>query len=217
MDNRAGDLSIDGSYRDIVRYVERCFDQHGDNHLGVGWPNRADALTRYQVMLEVIRPGTTTPCSLLDFGCGLAHLYQYILDDGRTDIDYFGLDISTALLTIARAKYPSISFYEIDVLRDDQPLPHADYVVMNGVFTVKSTLSFDEMRDYAYTVLQRVFPTARVGLAFNVMSKNVDWERDDLFHLPLDDVTGFLTRHLSRNYIIRNDYGLYEYTAYVFH
>ena len=48
------------------------------------------------------------------------------------------------------------------------------------------------------------------------MSKNVDWERDDLFHLSHDLLSDFLCRKITRNYIIRNDYGLYEYTVYLF-
>ena len=48
------------------------------------------------------------------------------------------------------------------------------------------------------------------------MSKNVDWERDDLFHWGLDELTAFLTKDISRRFVLRNDYGLYEYTVYVY-
>jgi hypothetical protein len=48
------------------------------------------------------------------------------------------------------------------------------------------------------------------------MSKQVDWERDDLFYLSLDDLAKCLTSQVTRNFVIRNDYGLYEYTAYVY-
>jgi hypothetical protein len=48
------------------------------------------------------------------------------------------------------------------------------------------------------------------------MSKHVDWEREDLFHLPFDRLTSFLTNRLSRHFVIRHDYGLYEYTTYVY-
>ncbi len=30
-------------------------------------------------------------------------------------------------------------------------------------------------------------------------------------------LVNFLTRELSRHFIIRNDYGLYEYTTYLYH
>jgi hypothetical protein len=91
-----------------------------------------------------------------------------------------------------------------------------DYVVMNGVFTEKRELTFDEMFDYFKQVMRVVFPKVRQGLAFNVMSKAVDWERDDLFHLPTDLLIAFLVKELSRHFIIRNDYGLYEYTVYLY-
>jgi hypothetical protein len=56
----------------------------------------------------------------------------------------------------------------------------------------------------------------RRGIAFNVMAKAVDWERDDLFHVPTDDLIAFLVNQLSRQFVLRNDYGLYDYTTYVY-
>ena len=43
-------------YLSIVAHYERCLEKHGDTYLGVDWPNREDADTRYEVMLEVINP-----------------------------------------------------------------------------------------------------------------------------------------------------------------
>ena len=48
------------------------------------------------------------------------------------------------------------------------------------------------------------------------MSKIVDWERDDLFHLPMDDAARLLHRLAGRHVRMRADYGLYEYTAYAY-
>ena len=48
------------------------------------------------------------------------------------------------------------------------------------------------------------------------MSAQVEWKRDDLFHLPLDRLADFLSANLSRHFVIRNDYGLYEYTVYIY-
>ena len=69
---------------------------------------------------------------------------------------------------------------------------------------------------FASDIIRAAFDTARIGIAFNVMSKNVDWERDDLFHWGLDELTAFLTKDISRRFVLRNDYGLYEYTVYVY-
>jgi SAM-dependent methyltransferase len=204
-------------YLDIVAHYESCLDQHGDTHRGVDWPSLADARTRYGVMLDVIKPvATGEKVRLLDFGCGASHLYEYMLERGLQGIDYVGLDLSEEFVRLSRVKYPQNVYHCVDALADGAVLPAFDYAVMNGVFTEKRDLSFDEMLAYFQRLVGKVFEAAGTGVAFNVMSKQVDWERDDLFHLPLDMLAGFLTKELTRNFVIRNDYGLYEYTVYIY-
>lgn len=203
-------------YLSIVCHYESCLEKYGDTNLGVDWPNKEDADTRYRVMLEVIKKDTSGKVSLLDFGCGASHLYEYILRHKLDNIEYSGLDLSEKFISLSRRKFPSTSYYCLDILDDDVSLPDFDYIVMNGVFTEKRDLSFDEMFVYFKRVVSRMFSKARIGIAFNVMSSHVDWERDDLFHLPLDTLAAFLTKELTRDFIIRNDYGLYEYTTYVY-
>jgi cyclopropane fatty-acyl-phospholipid synthase-like methyltransferase len=131
-------------------------------------------------------------------------------------IDYGGLDLSEKYLAFAKRKFPTLPYYHLDVLDDDAALPTFDYVVMNGIFNYKGDQSYDEMLAYFRRLLSVMFAKSKVGLAFNVMSKQVDWERDDLFHLPFDEIASFLTKHLSRHFVIRHDYGLYEYTVYLY-
>lgn len=199
----------------IVEHYEECLARHGDTHLGVDWPNSEDANTRYRVMLELLRD-ITTPASLLDFGCGASHLYPVLLSSHCRNLSYAGLDASHAFCELSRGKYPGNHYYCLDVLSEPDALPVHDYVVMNGVFTEKRNLTYEQMFDYFQRVVRVVYGKARKGIAFNVMSKLVDWERDDLFHLALDDLAPFIVKELSRNFVIRNDYGLYEYTVYVY-
>lgn len=204
-------------YRPIVEHYESCLRRHGDNHRGVDWPNAADAEMRYRVMLEVIREQPQQPVRLLDLGCGASHLYQYLQEVQREGIDYSGLDLSHEFIRLCRTKFPDRTYYCIDVLDPANEIPAFDYVVMNGVFTEKRSLSFAVMWNYVQAMLERAFEIAAIGMAFNVMSKHVDWERDDLFHVPFDLLAEFLKHHVSRHFVIRNDYGLYEYTVYVYH
>lgn len=203
-------------YSKIVSHYEGCLEKYGDSHLGVDWPNRADAETRYQVMLDVIRTPIQSSISLLDFGCGASHLYDYIQRNNLNHIAYHGLDISQKFIALSKQKYPVNPYYCLDLLQDDSNLPVFDFVVMNGVFTEKRELSFDQMFEYFKQMITQVFKHARIGIAFNVMSSHVDWERDDLFHLPMDVAADFLVKNISRDFVIRNDYRLYEYTIYVY-
>lgn len=202
----------------IVKHYEGCLQTHGDNHLGVDWPKKEDVNKRYKVMLDIIRfaGDNSIKANVLDFGCGAAHLFQYIIDEKIDNINYTGLDVSETFTLLSKKKFPEISFFCADILDSETTLPQFDYIIMNGVFTEKRELKFDEMWEYFCSMLIKIFPFANRGIAFNVMSKAVDWERDDLFHVPADLLIDFLTKKLTRNFIIRNDYGLYEYTTYLY-
>ena len=210
-------MTISPPYRRIVEHYEACLERHGDTHLGVDWPKAEDVDVRHRVMLDVIRPrpaGATV--SVLDFGCGASHLYEHLRREGRTDLEYAGLDLSPRFVELSRAKFPENRYWQLDVLADDlSDLPRFDYAVLNGVFTEKLDLSF-EMLDFFERTVTAVFGLVDDGIAFNVMSKHVDWEREDLFHLPLDTLGAFLTGSVSRNFVVRSDYGLHEYTTYVY-
>lgn len=208
----------DKKYLAIISHYESCLRRHGDTHLGVDWPKKEDADTRYQVMLEVIKRGAkgSPKVTLLDFGCGASHLYEYMLKKQINGVEYSGLDLSDEFIRLSTSKFPNLTYYHADILEDTYALPFFDYIVINGVFTLKCDLSFTEMLDFFQKTVLRTFQRARVGIAFNVMSKQVDWERHDLFHLPLDTLASFLNHDVSRNFVIRHDYRLYEYTTYVY-
>ncbi len=202
-------------YLPIIAFCEEWLSKHGDNALGVGWP-RADAEDRYRVMLDLMRP-SSSPVTLLDFGCGASHLYEYILRNGIDRIRYSGLDLSDRFLELSRSKFPEVVYHRVDLLDPASgSLPSFDYVVMNGIFNYRGALSQDDMFEYLCTLVRRVNDMATIGFAFNVMTKQVDWERDDLFHLPVDRLLTFLSREVSRHVVIRHDYGLYRYTVYVY-
>lgn len=211
-------MNTENIYSTIVNHYEDCLEKHGDTHLGVDWPKLEDVNTRYRVMLDVIgfKHKSFEDCTLLDFGCGASHLFEYMKTTEYNAVKYNGLDISTKFVELSSAKYPLNKYFCLDILTQSNLLPKFDYVIMNGVFTEKRELSFDQMFDYFKVLLQAVFEKTEKGLAFNVMSKAVDWERWDLFHLPTDLLIDFVTKNLSRNFVIRNDYGLYEYTMYLY-
>lgn len=200
----------------LKNHYEACLDAHGDSHLGVNWSRLEDAEKRHEVMLDMIRPVDGRRLSVLDFGCGASHFYEYLRERGRDDIDYTGLDISEKFVALSRAKYPDNAYHCMDFLSPEATLPTYDYVVMNGVFTNRTGMSHAQMEAFFTTLVAKLFPHVHVGLAFNAMTKHVDWEREDLFHLPFDTLAAFLKAEVSRRFVIRSDYGLYDYTTYVY-
>ncbi len=203
------------------RYISEACEEdllkYGDSFRGAGYTkSAAEATQRYGLMLGVVRE-VDEPVTLLDFGCGLGHLLDYLDREQRyRHVQYTGLDLSPKYLQAAKARRPDASFVLLDVLESDQRLADFDYVIMNGVFNFRGHVTEESMLRYWQQLLSVMFKHCRRGMAFNVMSTLVDWQREDLFHLSFDTMARYVSQALSRHFVVRHDYGAYEYTTYVY-
>jgi dTDP-4-amino-4,6-dideoxygalactose transaminase len=167
-------------------------------------------------MLDLLGRDASQPAVLCDLACGTGELVAHLRRRGMAHVTYRGIDRSELALAHARRKFPGETFIGLDITAPGTDLRalECDYLVICGLFTRKGTVSSEQMWTFMEAVLGRVWPLARRGIAFNVMSTAVDWQRDDLFHVPMDAVAGLLHRLAGRRVTMRADYGLYEYTAY---
>jgi SAM-dependent methyltransferase len=207
--------------RGIPQFLSQVCDEelieYGDTARGAGYTRGEEvANVVYQVMLDVVRP-SPGHVSILDLGCGTGRLVDYAQRTGiAARMDYRGLDLSELAIDTARRKFPHLSFGRADVLEDEAALGDPDYIIMNGLFQWRGPLSRETMRRYWQSLLAVAFRHARLGIAFNAMTSLVEWEREDLFHLPLEEMVAFVSVELSRHFVVRHDYGVYEYTTYVY-
>jgi SAM-dependent methyltransferase len=209
---------MSADYQILIDYYEQCFEQHGAIPQGVDWPNAKDLATRLSVMLAVsFLDQEDTPIQLLDLGCGYGALLDHIKEQDLLErFTYKGIDLSEKMIQAAQKRHGSHYFQVKNILTNQLEQNSFDYVVMNGVFTEKRDLSQEQMEAFFFNMIQEAFKLCRKGMAFNVMNYHVDWYRDELFYLPLDKMFALIKQNLSRHIIFRADYGLYEYTVYVY-
>ena len=86
----------------------------------------------------------------------------------------------------------------------------------NAELRTRNTQLQNEMSEFLCDTLEKIWPKINKGIAFNLMSTLVDYQRDDLYHVSMDQICQYLVDNFSRNFVIRNDYGLYEYTIYLY-
>ena len=199
-----------------MQSCEELFLEHGDNYLGQGWTkSQINTDRRRDVMLGVMG-GRLGPTSLLDLGCGTGQLLEHMRERAYADVEYTGLDVSAMFIDTARAKFPDVTFHLGDLLSDDLQLPVFDYVIINGLFTYKGPMSFDEMVDWWRRLVTAAMRHARVGVAFNTTSPHVDWTRDDLFHAPLQMLADFVAASECPRFRLRHDFELFETAVYAY-
>jgi len=204
----------------LRQHYEECLKREGATPKGVDWPNGFDLAARFQSLLAILEPSSqldTRPIHLLDLGCGPGLLLDYLAHrPGIASFEYYGIDISWPMVLAARQRWPEKRFEVRDIVSDPLADQSVDIVVMNGVLTEKQGISREKMISLAESLIDAAFRASRLGIAFNVMSKHVDWEREDLFHWGFDEVANFLKSRVSRHFLFKSDYALYEFTTYVY-
>lgn len=209
----------DKRYYEIGTHYAECLRKHGDSHFGVDWPTQEGAVRRYDVMIEFISQRKPAyPVKILDFGCGLSGLWDRIVELGiDSGFQYTGLDINQEYVDLSRRKFPRNKYLCADILAEDIPdIGQYDYVLLNGLFTQKISLSHEEMLHFLESVLAKIFAHTRVALQFNCMSPLVDYKKDGAFHLDLDSLSRLLVAKLSRSFVIRHDVFPYEFFCAVY-
>ena len=200
---------------ELVNFYENCLRVHGRKPEGLDWPNAKDLEKRYEIMLSFVE-NRASDIKILDLGCGPGLLLDYLKQRHATKgLIYNGVDISNSMIREALKRWPEEKFECRDFLKNKYAKNEFDNVLMNGLFTKKQSLPEHVMKKFLQTTIVEAFRICKQSITFNVMSTHVDWTREDLYHVPLDDLAEFLTREVSRHFIIRNDYGLYEYTVHV--
>jgi len=217
------------SYLKIAEHYNNCFQIHGDTHLGVDWPNHQDTLKRHETMYGVIREkgiGGIANSSILDFGCGAGHFYEWLLANKDFPPIYSGLDINQSFIDLCNYKFPQNQFYRMDILNPDiepislmsfEQLGKFDYIIADGVFTEKRELTWNQMfYDFFTPTIFKLWTKVNKGLAFNVMSTNISKDRTNLFAVSLDQIQQLCKDVLFCDFVIKADYLPYEYTVYCY-
>lgn len=204
--------------KDVEQLIEAysaALAAHGATPAGLIWPNGSDLATRFEALLRpigaVLAASPDRRIDLLDLGCGPGLLLDYLGENDLLDrFNYVGVDVLESTIELARSRWPGYHFELRDVR--DHPLAanSFDYCIICGVFTGRFALSYHDMEAMVEATLKAIWPSVRTGVIFNVMSKHVDWERNDLFHWPLDDIMRFCKKDLSRYVSLHLDYGLWE-------
>jgi len=206
------------TYQALQSYYEDCLKAHGATHRGVDWPDADDLTTRFDVMTSWLQWDVSRPLQILDVGCGPGLYLEYLQTRYHPDrFAYRGVDISPAMIAAANARHPQAQFEARDLIKQPLPADSADYAIFNGVFTVRHSMSVEEMTDFAGQLLGAVFPSCRKGLAVNFMAPHADWYDDSLFYFSFDAAAKLFKQRLSRHFSFRSDYGLWEYTALIEH
>ncbi len=203
--------------RDLERLARHYGDlvaRHGDGAQSAQWPDRATQEARMAILCDAgVQPGS----KVLDFGCGTGQMLDFLRRTISYNGEYVGYDLSPKAIELAGKKFSGARFEVRNIL--DAGVPEDfDFIFISGVFNNLISDNWGMMTE----ILQRLFPHARIALAFNGISRYVDFFTDGLYYADPSAVFRYCKETLSPRVVLRHDYCLkpgvlpYEFSIYVF-
>ncbi len=191
----------------VNRYRERLAT-HGAGPQALATGNAERRAIRFGVLAGI---GDLAGCSVLDIGCGLGDFYAYLREQG-VNVNYTGYDITPEFVAEAAGRYPEASFELRDVQTDGIPQKF-DYVVSSQTFN--NRLAHDDNRVVMQEVIRLAHDAARRGVAFDMVTDQVDFREDRLFYYSPEEMFRF-AKTLTKRVQLRHDYPLYEFALYLY-
>jgi cyclopropane fatty-acyl-phospholipid synthase-like methyltransferase len=125
---------------------------------------------RFDILLEI---GVNKGDTILDFGCGLGGLYEYIIEK-ELKINYIGVDINENYIkdnmehfdtNISNLFYEnSVKFYTINDISDVRE--DFDWFMASGAFTIN--MDIEDIKD----IIKTAYFKSNKGVAFNLLKSN---------------------------------------------
>jgi SAM-dependent methyltransferase len=199
--------------RPPLEEIEQFFEGlagKGDSHAGVGWPTIENQTIRFDAALRLIEPGAEG-FTVNDFGCGLAHMYDYMKAKGLPMKGYRGYDLSERSLAVARERLGS----EVELIRSDHLTGQADYSFACGIFNTRLDATDEEWLAFMKSVVLDLHEHSTRGFAFSSLSTYVDWREPQLYYADPMEMFTFCKEEVSPRVALLHDYPIYEWTMLV--
>lgn len=197
----------------VAHYSER-FQEHGPSAEAVHWADEASQFARFRILCGI----ADELGHVLDVGCGLGALYDHLGDRGGFSA-YTGVDIVPEFLDHFRARTKDVP--NVRVLRSEMPDPlpgPVDFAMASGIFNN----AMDDNWGFLTDTLQAMWDAAEQGIAFNAMTRFVDFHDPDLWYVDPAEVLAFCKEELQGHPVLRHDYltrpGAYpfEFAVYLY-
>lgn len=165
---------------------------------------------RYSVLCDMALKNPSI--SILDVGCGFGDLYEYLKLNGWNG-DYCGIDVVPEFIDLSKSKFPSLKFYELNIMSKDISFEKYDLVVASGTFNEK--LNNDDHEKYIETAICNMYSLANIAVCVDFMTTYVDYQHPLGFHM--DPLKAFsFGKKLSKRVMLRHDYMPYEFALFIY-
>lgn len=193
----------------IIEDYSKSFMTHGDSPKSVMWPKGRQE-ERFEALLRFMPK--ENHFSILDYGCGLAHLIEY-LEKKFKKFDYTGCDIVNDFIEHNSKKYKQSNFFNS---RNKKINMEYDYTVVSGAFNILYYDDEVEHKKVVFETIKTLFKHTNKILSINFMTDQVDFKSPKAYHQNVKELYDFCYENITKRLNIDQTYMPYEYTITLF-
>jgi SAM-dependent methyltransferase len=199
----------DKEYFDKIRqyFLERGIKNNFDEKSF--WGSKESQQKRFSALCKIADLNNSV---ILDYGCGKADLYQYLLDQNIVLKKYIGIDVVNEFVNVSKSRFNSQQFFCGDI--EDHKFEGLDYIFASGVFCCFKLE--EEMFEYSMEKIKYMFDLADKGVGVNFLSKRST--NTDLFSTYLDpiEVVNRIMREITPNVALIHNYLPNDFTVFIY-
>lgn len=175
---------------DIIRsYYQNNMKNASHDYQVLGWESEEAQNARFDMLVSNI---DLQGKSLLDVGCGLGNLLEYVNHQGVA-IEYTGVDVLPEMIERARKKGLNGNFQCVDVFKEN---PFADksfdVIYASGIFN----LNLGNNREFLINALVLFLQLSREYICFNLLHHNSPAKEDTYYYFCPNEVVKIIEEAL---------------------
>lgn len=190
-------------------YYSSLLDEYGDTIEALVYKTDRQQYNRFALLTDIgpiSREG-----SVLDVGCGLGHLCDFLRKHGWKG-KYTGVDINPDMVRSAKKRLPEDNFICKDILTEDFDKRY-DYVFCGA--TIQHRPKYANPEGYLKQMVKKMFSLTKKALAFDIFSNRVDYTDEDKLYVDPMRLLSFCYT-LTNRIVLRNDARPYEIMVYLY-
>ena len=192
---------------DYRSFFSARFEQSGES-VKTLWGSEESQRIRFQVLAEI---DNLQSASVLDVGSGFGDFFGYLQTNNISVSDYLGLEITPAIIEVARKRFPKANFRELDILA--QPLNQQfDYAIASGILFLRC----ENWPAYFLALLNKLNQVSLKGFAFNLLSLHSTSRDPNSQYCDPGETLNLVMENVSKHAVLRHDYRENDFTIYCY-
>lgn len=198
------------------RYLEihnKMADQNGFTEKAL-WGSKQSQEKRFGALSNIFL--TREKFTVIDYGCGLCHFYDYLSAQGFTDFNYIGIDINERFVTESQKKHSHLQIEAGGKAKAMELLQTGtvDYLISSGIYNLGN--SIDEVEQIFMDDYADFFNLVKTGIGSNFLSDfSTNKDTESIYHNP-HSLLEKCTQTISKNILYFHNYLPHDFTILMY-